>query len=415
MSLENPQTAVAHLHGEVRFDREVESYLSAQGITIRRNLLADAIEVHRGNTIVPLTDERLAEIRFSFVFARNGREPAKEKIADALLLIGERRAYHPVADYLAGLEWDGAPRIDRWLIDFAGAEDTDLNRAIGRKILCAAVRRVRKPGCKFDTVPVLIGRQGTKKSTLVRALCPSDVWFSDQVKVGADARETIERAAGAWIVELAELDGLNKREANATKSFITTVMDKARPAYGRYAVERARQFVLFGTTNEEAFLTDTTGNRRWWPVTVTECDPDGLADVRDHLWAEAVAMERDEALWLDTEELRANAEIATEAASDHGPWFELLEAKLPAGPLKITATDAWLLVGIGQNEINRLSVQHRGLMGRALNGLGFDPKSRTLRRDGVPIKAFVRGDTHTADWWSAPSSHETEPDYFRDF
>lgn len=396
-----PDGNIAHITGTVRFDLELESWLNAKQWAIRRNLLSDSLEVHRPNDIVPLTDERLSEIRFTFTYASNGKEPAKDKIADALGLIGERRGYHPVLDYLDRLRWDGVPRLDGWLARYTGAAETDLHRAFSRKILCAAVRRAKLPGCKFDHILVLQGGQDLGKSTLIRSLCPDPAWFTDQVKVGADAKETIERASGAWIVELAELDGLGRREANAVKSFVTTTSDKARPAYGRYTVTRPRQFALFGTTNEKAFLSDPTGNRRWWVVLAARCDIDGLIEVRDQLWAEAVQAEPNENLWLDDAILKADAARATEAVSDHGPWLELIVGKIPAeGPLKIAATDAWALVGIKSNDINKISPQQRVHLRKTMAALGFDPNPKNLRKEGIQTFAYLRGDALIANWWN---------------
>ena len=409
MTLKNDCATVAHITGIDRFDLELEAWLTARKWIIRRNLLSQTIEVHRPAGIVPLTDECLAEIRFTFKYASNGQEPSKDKIVDALMLIAKRRAYHPVTDYLADLQWDGASRLNAWLIDYAGAADTKLNRAISRKMLCAAVRRVKDPGCKFDHVLVLQGEQDMGKSSLIRALCHDTAWFTDQAKVGADAKETIERTSGSWIVELAELDGVGKRESNAVKSFITTVSDKARPAYGRFVVERPRQFVLFGTTNEPFFLNDQTGNRRWWIVRVGRCDVAGLKAVLDQLWAEAVLAEPTERLWLDTNELKAEAAALSEAAVDHGPWLDLLLGKIPAGPVKLAVADAWELVGIGAREVNKISVQSRAAMKKAMAGLGFDPETKTLWRDGVKVRAYVRGGAVATRWWS-PIDHNSGGD-----
>lgn len=395
-----PSATVAHIAGVAPFDIELEAWLTARQWVIRLNLLSYQLEIHLPGGHVPLSDERLTEIQFTFIYAKNGKEPARDKLANALALIGERRAYHPVRGYLDGLQWDGVPRLDTWLIEHAGAADTKLNRAFSRKMLCAAVRRARQPGCKFDHISVLQGAQDLGKSSLIRALCPNPAWFTDQAKVGADAKETIERTAGAWIVELAELDGLGKREANAVKSFATTVTDKARPAYGRYPVERHRQFVLFGTTNETSFLNDQTGNRRWWIVRVRRCDATGLQTVRDQLWAEAVLAEPSERLWLDEDELKAEAAAVTEAAADHGPWYDMLADKLPADPVKLAVVDAWKLVGIAASDINKISVSHRAALKKAMAGLGFDPESRNFRHNGRQVRAYVRGDPVTAKWLS---------------
>jgi hypothetical protein len=395
-----PETNIFQITGVTRFDYELESWLSTKRWAVRRNLLTDQLEIHRPAGIVPLSDERLSEIRFTFQHASNGKEPAKDKVADALALIGERRAYHPVRDYLASLEWDGVERLNSWLTRYAGAAETALHSAMGRKMLCAAVRRALHPGSKFDHILVLQGQQDLGKSSLIRALCHDPLWFSDQAKVGADAKETIERTSGAWLVELAELDGLGRREGNAVKSFVTTVSDKARPAYARYTVERPRQFVLFGTTNERTFLNDLTGNRRWWLVTVTACDVPGLSVIRDQLWAEAVVAEPDEKLWLDTAKLKAAAAAVTDDAIDHGPWYDILAGELTGDAIKVAVVDAWKMVGIEPDAINKISPVHRASLRRAMAGLGFDPEPRNVRRDGKQTYAYIRGNAD-APWWPA--------------
>ncbi|MEW4461214.1 virulence-associated E family protein [Roseibium algicola] len=392
--------------GAERFDKELEMWLTDQEWTIRRNLLSGDLELHLPGGVVPMNDDRLAEIRFSFKYTSNGKEAAKDKIADAVSLIGERNAYHPVHDYLTGLVWDGTERIDTWLIDHLGAEDTPLNRAFGRKILCAAVRRVKDPGCKFDHMLILEGKQDLGKSSTISALCHDRSWFTDQLEVGADAKATIEKTAGAWIVELPELDGMGKRDANRVKSFITTEKDRARQAYARYAATRPRQFVLFGTTNESDYLRDTTGNRRFWIVRVTSVNVAALAAIRNQLWAEAVLAEPNEKIWLDDLELMADQAALTREKTDFGPWYDFLADKIPEGDLKISALDAWKLLGFDSKEkIDRLTPQHRAHLSRALVGLGFEADTRSLRKDGRKVRAYVRGDLSKASWWGEGDPH----------
>jgi predicted P-loop ATPase len=388
------------LTGETRFDFEVEAVIRNRRQCIRRNLLSDNLELHGPHGVTLMTDDALSDIRFSLIWARNGQEPAKDKIADAISLIGKRNAYHPVQDYLNSLQWDGVARLDTWLIDYTGADNTPLNRAMGRKVLCAAVRRARKPGCKFDHMLVLQGAQGLGKSSLLKALCSDPAWFTDQLEIGADPKVTIEKTSGAWVVEMAELDGLGRRDANRVKSFITTTHDRARLAFDRYPVTRGRQFVLFGTTNETAYLTDTTGNRRFWPVSVKRADAAGLQELRDQLWAEAVAVEPGETLWLDDAGLKAAAAEVARAATDFGPWHEMLADCVPEGPLKIRAVDAWHIVGIDAENVNGLDKRHHIHMKDAMTGLGFEKRGNGLRFDGKPTSAWLRGDSHSALWWT---------------
>lgn len=406
-----PIARVGQIMGVDRFDVELEAWLNDRQWAVKLNRLSGELEIHCRAGVLPMSDERLSEIQFSLIHASNGKEPSSDKIARAVGLIGERRAYHPVRDYLATLQWDGVERLNGWLVDYFGADDTPLNRAFGRKILCAAVRRVMQPGCKFDAMLVLQGAQDMGKSSGILALCPDLAWFTDQLEVGADPKVTIEKTAGAWIVEMPELDGMGKRDTNRVKSFITTTHDRARLAFGRYAVTRPRQFVLFGTTNESRYLTDTTGNRRFWIVPVTKADPAGIADVRDQLWAEAARAEPDENLWLDDPVLKAAAAEVAREASDFGPWVDLLEGRIPEGPLKIEVAHVWRLVGIdGAETVNRLTKVHHSSMRAAMAGLGFERRDSSLRNDvGRKVRAYVRGDLHQARWWMPGNESPDDP------
>lgn len=397
---------LGRLMGIARFDIELEQWLVDRQWFIKLNLLSGELEIHRNSGIVAMSDARLAEIRFELACASQGREPSKDNIFDALALIGERRAYHPVHDYLARVKWDGKPRIDTWLVDYFGAEDSALNRAFGRKILCAAVRRVRHPGCKFDHMLVVEGPQGIGKSSAILALCHDSDWFTDQLEIGADAKVTIEKTAGHWILEMPELDGLSRRDTNRVKSFIPTQKDIARLSYGRFTTRRKRQFVLFGTTNESRYLTDTTGNRRFWIVRATAADPAGIAAARDQLWAEAAEREAGEDISLRDPALRNAAAGVARESSDFGPWAELLGERIPDGPLKIKATDVWKLVGFdGSETINKLTKAHHAHMRAAMTGLGFEKRDKGVRfHDGEKKTAYVRGDPDEAREWR-PDRH----------
>jgi hypothetical protein len=234
-------------------------------------------------------DNTLLKIREQ-VLRRYGFDAGKEFLLDALKTECFNHIFDPVRDYLDGLHWDGVPRVDRWLIDYCGAEDTPLNRAFGRKVLMAAVRRVRKPGCKFDYVLVLEGPQGIGKSTMLRIL-EGDENFSDGEILGDEKREQQEAVQGVWLYEISELEGMRKADTTHIKLFISKTHDKARPAYGRIRVDRPRRCISIATTNEKNYLRDSTGNRRFWPVKVLRIDLSAIARDRDQLWAEASVLE----------------------------------------------------------------------------------------------------------------------------
>lgn len=225
------------------------------------------------------------------------------KVQTALTDAATRRAYHPVKEYLESLpEWDGVPRVESLLIEHLGAEDCSYVRAVTRKVLCAAIRRIYHPGTKFDTVLVMIGGQGIGKSTILSKL--GGAWFTDALKLSAIKDKTAaEQIQGKWIVELGELQGMRKADINALKGFFSAQTDRYRAAYGRRAHDHPRQCIFVGTTNEQdGFLRDPTGGRRFWPVHVraTGEHPYKMTQAEvDQIWAEALTLEPTESLDLD--------------------------------------------------------------------------------------------------------------------
>lgn len=212
------------------------------------------------------------------------------KIDDSLALEFEKQSFHPVLDYLEELFWDGQKRVDTLLIDYFGAEDNQYTREAVRKTLVAAVARVKRPGIKFDLVLTLVGAQGTGKSTFANKLGQS--WFSDTFMT-VNGKDAFEQLQGSWIIEMAELAGIKKAEAEAVKHYISKQEDKFRPAYARTSETFPRQCIFIATTNNRDFLRDPSGNRRFMPIDIKH-SKDYLSiwdidqDTIDQIWAEAV-------------------------------------------------------------------------------------------------------------------------------
>ena len=239
----------------------------------------------------------------------------KDRIFDAVNVVASENKFHPVRDYLDGCEWDGVPRVETLLVDYLGAEDNAYTRTVTRKTLVAAVARVYQPGCKFDYMLTIRGRQGLGKSAFISKL--GGQWFSDSFTT-LQGKDAYEQVLGVWIMEVGELAGMRKAEAETIKLYISKQTDRFRPAYGRRTQEFPRQCIFIGTTNEEQFLRDTTGNRRFWVVD-TPNDPSRdlfeelTPDMIRLIWAEAVEMYRaGEKLFLPKElETRAREIQAT--------------------------------------------------------------------------------------------------------
>ena len=275
---------------------------------------------------------------------------AKQDMLDAVAACASNQAYHPVREYLGRLAWDGKPRLDALFIEYLGAQDTAYTRAVTRKAFTAAVARVMQPGCKYDTMLVLVGRQGRHKSTILAKM--GGEWFSDSLRTFGD-KDSMETIQGTWINEVAEMQAMVKAEVNAVKMFLSKTNDYYRAAYGRYTADRPRQCVFFGTTNSRECLVDTSGGRRFWVVDIDERprtkhvfqDLDGE---RDQLWAEAAARwKAGEPLYLPPE-LEITAQDVQEAHRARHPWEGLIEDYLSE---QIPAD--WYKWGLPQREAYR--------------------------------------------------------------
>jgi hypothetical protein len=236
-----------------------------------------------------------------------GIEVSEQRIASATFQLGKDNNFHPVQRYIQSLKWDGKNRLDSLLQVYCGAVgDTRYLADVGRKFMTAAVARVMNAGIKFDHILILEGDQGIGKSTFVSTL--SHPWSSDSLG-DISNKDVIDNMRGKWIIELGELASMNRAESNELKAFITRQFDVARKAYGRRSQTYPRQCVFVGTTNDDEYLKDASGGRRFWCVKTTRFALDKLRKERDQLWAEAYACYQiGETLYLDDPEVKAYAE-----------------------------------------------------------------------------------------------------------
>jgi predicted P-loop ATPase len=242
-------------------------------------------------------------------------------VGRAVQTVARENRVHPVRDFLKTLKWDGTPRLDAWLTRYLGVEDTPYARAVGSCFLISAVARIFVPGCQADHMLILEGPQGLLKSSALRVL--ADPWFTDSLsRVGT--KDAAMEIAGAWLIEMSELDAMTRAGNSAIKSFVTRRVDRFRLPYGRRVIQRRRQCVFAGTINPAGnYLKDPTGARRFWPVECGAIDRDSLAQDRDQLWAEAVARFRGGApWWLDTPELVALATAEQDLRFPRDPWAD---------------------------------------------------------------------------------------------
>lgn len=238
-------------------------------------------------------------------------------VGEAMRLVAADHPSDPVAEYLGDLVWDEVPRLNGWLTRYLGVEACPIVERIGRCFAVSAVARALRPGCKVDTVLVLVGGQGKGKSQAIGIL--AGAWHGD-TPIDPDSKDAYQQLAGVWIYELAEIDSFSKKDQARIKALISSPVDRFRPAYGRNVVDAPRRTVFIGTTNRQDFLADPTGSRRFWPVTVGAIDLPALRQDRDQLWAEAVESYRaGERWWLDLDESAVLAE-ASEGYQGDDPW-----------------------------------------------------------------------------------------------
>jgi len=309
-----------------------------------------------------------------------------------LITLAHENQYHPVIDYFDGLEWDGVERLDTWLIDHIGAEDTELMRTFGRLLLIAGVRRIKKPGVKFDTMLVLEGAQGAGKSRLAAKLAVRPEWFCDSLDLHSDDKTKAEILQRAWIVECQELDGMNKATSQKLKKFLSSPSDTYRKAYGRDASEYPRHCIIIGTTNEDTYLRDLSGNRRFWPVRIGKIDLDSFAEAIDQLWAEAVVREAmgesitlPQHLWADA----ANAQIVRMMED---PFSDILEATFADKKGRISMETIKSILGV---ETSRMTPYESRRIKSIMAGIGWDFGSHRLFDlagvERAPRKGFACG------------------------
>jgi predicted P-loop ATPase len=328
------------------------------------------------------------------VVSRFKFDPGPEKIKAAVYRLCINNSFNPVLDYLDRLKWDGKPRLNTWLSAYLGAKNGRLNRAIGRKVLIAAVRRVRVPGIKFDQIMVWEGPQGSGKSSALKILAGD--FFSDAEILGLSGKEVMELCGGVWLYEISELEGLSKRDVAHVKAFVSRTHDKARPAYGYAAVERGRTCVFIGTTNGSNYLADDTGNRRFWPVATAKIDLAKLERDRDQLWAEAATAEAtgetlviNPALWREAAK-RADARLPDD------PWQDIL-AKIETMPSEsierigreIRVASEFLLEEVLRFNRSQVRISDSKRLAAAMKRLGWTgPK--TFRTGTKTVKGYVK-------------------------
>lgn len=327
---------------------------------------------------------------------RGFRKLSATMIRDVVMLEADSNGYSPPADRIRAVVWDCEPRLDRFFIDYAGVEiegDSDEEQArhqtyienVTRCFFISIVARVLRPGCKVDHVLVLEGKQGEKKSSLLRILALDDEWFSDSMPHDLADKDARQHLPGNLIVELAEIAQLKKAEVETVKAFLTCQHDKYRPSFGRFDIDWPRQNVFVGTTNSDDYLHDTTGNRRFWPLKCTTIQVAEAATVIDQVYAEAyAAFDAGENWWLDADAEKI-ARSEQEDRLQRDTWHEDV-ARIVAAVIPDLAGNRWVTTAKVLDELLGVALDKRKptedqRVARILKQLGGKRRRRRLDSD----------------------------------
>ncbi|QDE72578.1 DNA primase [Myxococcus xanthus] len=356
--------------GVFRFN-DVTKKLEVEGGPLGPNVDLETLDVLVANWIQRST------------YGQLGLRPKAQAVAQQLLAVAKHNSYDPVGGYLAGLVWDGTPRLDGMLEMYFGAHgDVRYLRAVGAKFAISAVARALRPGCKVDTVMILEGPQGLRKSTAFRIL--GGEHFTD-AQIDVTNKDSAMLASQFWFIELAELSTFRKSEDQALKAFISRTEDTYRPPYGRANVKAPRRCVFVGTTNDDDYLRDPTGHRRFWPVKCSRIDTEALKRDRDQLWAEAVVrFHHGEDWWLSNEDAEGAEKQAALRMENVGDSRKEVILK-------------WLLEMPSEKRPSEVTLLHVGVEAFALHPAQVD--LRISREIGAALKAlhFTRGQRRMGD------------------
>jgi predicted P-loop ATPase len=335
----------------------------------------------------PLTDEAITQIKHTLEVAEF-HKIARDELRHAITMLAKQEQFDSAVKWLKGLPaWDGTPRVERFLVNYCHAEESDYTRAVGRYLWTALAGRVLDAGCKADMIPILVGPQGAKKTSAAAALVPAPEHFVEISFEEQDA-DLARKIRGRLVGEVSELRGLGTRDLEWIKSFITRTHENWIPKYMEYATTFPRRLVFIGTTNNEEFLTDDSGNRRFLPVRVDNIDLEAIRRDRLQLWAEGAGLwESSGIAW------RAAEDLAPSVHAQHmviDSWEQDIERWLKTPHGEFTTGDvlsgALHLSGATQRTI---VVEKRAA--KVLRSMGFRQKVTWARGRRVKVWCAAEG------------------------
>lgn len=314
----------------------------------------------------------------------------RELIRDVVLMIAERNRFDSAKLWLNSLVWDGIPRVTNFLRDYMGADDTEYVRGVSNYLWSALAGRVLNPGIKADMVPILVGNQGAGKSSGVSAMVP-DMQFFTEISFSEKDDNLARMMRGRLLAEIGELRGLNTKDLESIKAFVTRQQENWVPKYREFAISYPRRTVFIGTTNNNEFLSDETGNRRFLPVKTPYVDVYEIRSDCLQLWAEAASM-----FAMLGIQWRGMEQLALETHREHmvvDPWLDQVRRWLhepsyltgikPVEQDYVTADE--VLRGAIGFETKHITKREEMRVSRTLGALRFTKERRTVNNHRIYV------------------------------
>lgn len=300
-------------------------------------------------------------------------------VAEACETYARKNGRHPIKEWLASLTpWDGVKRLETLLPLAFGTPADDYTAAVGRCFLIGMVARVMRPGCQLDTMPVLEGAQNLGKTSALRDL--GGEWYSSN-NAGMQEKDFLQGLQGYWLIEIEELESINRASLERTKAILSRVRDDFRWSHGKNVRSYPRQCVFAGTTNSDTWNADSTGARRFWPVACTVIDREWLKAQRPALFAEALARFEAGEDWYKVPVERAREEQEGRRVED--PWQPILERNM-TGRTEYSVEDGMMALELKPSERDRRAAMR---ISDILKSIGW--RVKIVKKDGKSTRIYL--------------------------
>jgi predicted P-loop ATPase len=290
----------------------------------------------------------------------------------------ECNPHNSVTEWLNSLHWNGTSRLNDWLTDTLGVEKNEYTQAVARNWPIAMVARAFQPGCKFDHMPVLEGKQGLNKTTFLEVL--GGEWYKS-LPMSFGEKDFLMAIQGAWLVEIPDMTGFSRREHSAVLATITIRVDEYRKSYGRTVESHPRIAIFAATSEKDNYLKNSNGRRRYWPLRCKHIDLNCLRQQREQIFAEAVVRYRAGETYWEMPETTDNEQLSR---TEHDAW---------AQKVLDWADDTWAGAG---NDMKRASITSTLILSKALEIPLKDQDQMKLERIGIIMRSDGWETKHTA-------------------